>query len=41
VYGKVHWKITETAPYDPSSKKGEIRAKVVKFLEDENVYSHY
>ncbi len=35
MYGKVDGKMTETTPYNPSSKKGEIRAKVAKLLEDE------
>jgi nucleoside-diphosphate-sugar epimerase len=35
MYGKVLGKMTETTPYNPSSKKGEIRAKVAKLLEDE------
>jgi nucleoside-diphosphate-sugar epimerase len=35
MYGKVSGKMTETAPYNPCSKKGEIRAKVATLLEDE------
>ena len=35
MYGRVHGKMTETTPYNPSSKKGEIRARVASILEDE------
>jgi nucleoside-diphosphate-sugar epimerase len=35
MYGKVEGKMTEVTPYNPSSKKGEIRAKIVINLENE------
>jgi nucleoside-diphosphate-sugar epimerase len=35
MYGKVDGKMTETTPYNPCSKKGEIRAKIAGLLEDE------
>jgi nucleoside-diphosphate-sugar epimerase len=35
MYGKVDGKMTETTPYNPCSKKGEIRAKIAMRLEDE------
>jgi nucleoside-diphosphate-sugar epimerase len=35
MYGKVSGKMTETTPYNPCSKKGEIRAKIATLLEDE------
>jgi len=35
MYGKVDGKMTETTPYNPCSKKGEIRAKIATRLEDE------
>jgi len=35
MYGKVIGKMTEKTPYNPCSKKGEIRAKVATMLEDE------
>ena len=34
-YGKVDGKMTETTPYNPSSKKGEVRAKIAQKLMDE------
>ncbi len=34
-YGKVNGKMIETTPYNPSSRKGEIRAKIATMLEDE------
>jgi nucleoside-diphosphate-sugar epimerase len=35
MYGRVVGKMTETTPYNPCSKKGEIRAKIVENLENE------
>jgi nucleoside-diphosphate-sugar epimerase len=35
MYGRVEGKMTETTPYFPCSKKGEIRAKIAIKLEDE------
>lgn len=35
MYGKVDGKMTETTPYNPCSKKGEVRAKIARMLEDE------
>jgi len=35
MYGKVHGKMTEETPYNPCSKKGEIRAKIARQLEEE------
>ncbi len=35
MYGKVDGKMTETTPYNPYSKKGEIRVKIATLLEDE------
>ena len=35
MYGKVEGKMTETTPYNPCSKKGEIRAQIATLLEDE------
>lgn len=35
MYGKVEGKMVETTPYNPCSKKGEIRAKIVMMLENE------
>lgn len=35
MYGKVDGKMTETTPYNPCSKKGEIRAQVAVMLEEE------
>lgn len=35
MYGKVVGKMTEETPYNPCSKKGEVRAKTVTMLEDE------
>ncbi len=35
MYGMVDGKMTETTPYNPCSKKGEIRAKVASILENE------
>jgi len=34
MYGKVKGKMTEETPYNPCSKKGEIRAKVASMLQD-------
>lgn len=34
-YGKVEGKMMETTPYNPSSKKGEVRAKIAQKLMDE------
>jgi nucleoside-diphosphate-sugar epimerase len=35
MYGKVNGKMTEETPYNPCSRKGEIRAKIATMLEDE------
>jgi nucleoside-diphosphate-sugar epimerase len=35
MYGKVEGKMIETTPYNPCSKKGEIRSKVARLLETE------
>ena len=35
MYGKVDGKMTETTPYNPCSKKGEIRVKIATMLESE------
>jgi len=35
MYGKVPGKMTEATPYNPCSRKGEIRAKIAMLLEDE------
>lgn len=35
MYGKVEGVMTESTPYNPCSKKGEIRAKIASLLEDE------
>jgi nucleoside-diphosphate-sugar epimerase len=35
MYGKVDVKMTETTPYNPCSRKGETRAKIVMLLENE------
>ena len=35
MYGKVDGKMTEATPYNPCSKKGELRAKIATLLEDE------
>ncbi len=35
MYGKVNGKMTETTPYNPCSKKGELRAKIALQLEQE------
>jgi nucleoside-diphosphate-sugar epimerase len=35
MYGKVNGKMTEETPYNPCSKKGEIRARVAGMLEEE------
>jgi nucleoside-diphosphate-sugar epimerase len=35
MYGKVDGKMTESTPYNPCSKKGEIRAKIATLLETE------
>ena len=35
MYGKVNGKMTENTPYNPCSKKGEIRAKISLILENE------
>ena len=35
MYGKVDGRMTEETPYNPCSKKGEIRAKIARQLEDE------
>lgn len=35
MYGKVDGKMTEETPYNPCSKKGEIRARIAQTLEEE------
>jgi len=35
MYGRVDGKMTENTPYNPCSKKGELRAKIAFLLEDE------
>lgn len=35
MYGKVDGKMTETTPYNPCSKKGEVRARIARRLEEE------
>jgi len=35
MYGKVSGKMTEETPYNPCSKKGEVRAEVARMLEQE------
>ncbi len=35
MYGKVNGKMTESTPYNPCSRKGEVRAKIAGMLEDE------
>jgi len=35
MYGRVTGKMTEATPYNPCSKKGEIRAQIATLLEDE------
>lgn len=35
MYGKASGKMTETSPYDPCSRKGEIRANLAIMLQDE------
>jgi nucleoside-diphosphate-sugar epimerase len=35
MYGRVKGKMTESTPYNPCSKKGEVRAKVAMILENE------
>ncbi len=35
MYGKVEGKMTETTPYNPCSKKGEVRTEIVMNLENE------
>jgi nucleoside-diphosphate-sugar epimerase len=35
MYGKVDGPMTETTPYNPCSKKGEIRARIASLLEEE------
>jgi nucleoside-diphosphate-sugar epimerase len=35
MYGKVNGKMTETTPYYPCSRKGEVRAKIAMLLENE------
>lgn len=35
MYGKVDGKMTETTPYNPCSRKGEIRANIATILENE------
>jgi len=35
MYGRVKGKMTEATPYNPCSKKGEIRAQIATLLEDE------
>jgi nucleoside-diphosphate-sugar epimerase len=40
MYGKVEGKMTETTPYNPSSKKGEVRAKIATMLLDETKHGN-
>lgn len=40
MYGKVDGKMTEATPYNPCSKKGELRAKIATHLEDEMKSGH-
>jgi nucleoside-diphosphate-sugar epimerase len=35
MYGKVTGKMTETTPYNPCSRKGEVRTRIVQYLENE------
>lgn len=35
MYGLVHGKMTEQTPYNPSSKKGEVRVKIARMIENE------
>jgi len=35
MYGRVEGKMTEATPYNPCSRKGEIRSKIATLLEDE------
>ncbi len=35
MYGKVDGRMTEETPYNPCSRKGEVRAKIATMLEDE------
>lgn len=35
MYGKVNGRMTEDTPYNPHSRKGEVRAKIATHLEDE------
>ncbi|NLC85984.1 MAG: NAD-dependent epimerase/dehydratase family protein [Bacteroidales bacterium] len=35
MYGKVEGLMTESTPYNPVSKKGEVRAEIARLLEDE------
>lgn len=35
MYGRVHGRMTEATPYNPCSKKGEIRARIASLLEGE------
>ncbi|MGA3013017.1 MAG: NAD-dependent epimerase/dehydratase family protein [Bacteroidales bacterium] len=35
MYGRVNGKMTETTPYNPCSKKGEIRARIALMLQEE------
>lgn len=35
MYGKADGKMTENSPYNPCSKKGEVRAKIARMLEEE------
>lgn len=35
MYGAVHGKMTEETPYNPCSRKGEVRAKIARQLEEE------
>jgi len=35
MYGKVNGKMTEDTPYNPCSKKGEVRAKIARQLQNE------
>ena len=41
MYGKVEGKMVETTPFNPCSKKGEVRAKTVMMLENEITKKKY
>jgi nucleoside-diphosphate-sugar epimerase len=41
MYGKVDGVMVETTPYNPCSKKGEIRAGIARMLEDEMTHHNF